>query len=80
MFGLGLSEIITLIIVVIVFLNPKDLPFIIRKIGKIYGKIMRQINGLKKTFSDFEKEVNSISDINASGKITSRKESEEHLK
>lgn len=69
MFGLGFSEIITLAIVIIVLLNPKDLPIIVRKIGKIYGKIMRQINGIKKSFNDFEQELKSISDTQSSGKL-----------
>ena len=74
MFGLGVSEIITLAIVIIVLLNPKDLPIIVRKIGKIYGRIMRQINGIKKAFYDFEQELKTISDIQSSGKLITGKE------
>lgn len=77
MFGLGLTEIVTLIIVIIIFMNPKDLPLIVRKIGIIYGKIMRQINGIKKTFSDFEQEVRSISEVKSSGKLVSWKNNED---
>lgn len=77
MFGLGLTEIVTLIIVIIIFINPKDLPLIVRKIGIIYGKIMRQINGIKKTFSDFEQEVRSISEVKSSGKLVSWKNNED---
>lgn len=77
MFGLGLTEIVTLIIVIIIFMNPKDLPLIVRKIGIIYGKIMRQINGIKKTFSDFEQEVRSISEVKSSGELISRKDNED---
>ena len=62
MFGLGLSEIFTIIVVAIVILNPKDLPVLVRKIGKIYAVIMRQVNGLKKAYADFEEEV-KIDDI-----------------
>lgn len=68
MFGFGFSEIVTIIIVVIVFLNPKDLPRIVRTIGRIYGKIIRQINGLKKTYGQFEEEVKSISDFSVTNK------------
>lgn len=62
MFGLGLSEIFTVIIVAIVILNPKDLPVLVRKIGKLYAVMMRQVNGLKKAYADFEEEV-KIDDI-----------------
>ena len=60
MFGFGLTEIITIVIIVLVLINPKDLPRIVRKLGTIYGKIMRQINILRKTYSDFEKEVDTV--------------------
>lgn len=57
MFGFGITEIITLIIVIIVLINPRDLPGIVRKIGKIYGSIMKQINGVRKSFAKFEEEI-----------------------
>lgn len=63
MFGLGLSEIITLIIVIIVVLNPKDLPIIVRKIGKTYAKIMQQVNQLKKSYKKFEEDL-QIEELN----------------
>ena len=63
MFGLGLSEIITLVIVIIVVLNPRDLPIIVRKIGKIYAKIMQQVNQLKKSYKKFEEDL-QIEELN----------------
>jgi len=75
-FGLGLTEIITLIIVIIILMNPKDLPLVVRRAGVLYGKIMRQINGIKKTFSDFEQEVRSISEVKSSGELISWKDNE----
>ncbi|MDC7227627.1 MAG: hypothetical protein PQJ61_12755 [Spirochaetales bacterium] len=67
MFGFGFSEIITILVVVIVLINPKELPSIVRKIGKMYGKIMRQINHLKKVYDEFEEEVKFASDLKSSG-------------
>lgn len=60
MFGFGITETITLVIVVLVLINPKDLPLIVRKIGTIYAKIMRQINILRKAYSNFENEVETV--------------------
>jgi Sec-independent protein translocase protein TatA len=60
MFGFGITETITLIIVILVLINPKDLPLIVRKIGTIYAKIMRQINILRKAYSNFENEVEAV--------------------
>jgi len=60
MFGFGFSEVITLCIVVIVLLNPKDLPKIMHKLGKLYARIMREFNGARKTYHEFEKEISEI--------------------
>jgi len=61
MFGFGITETITLVIVVLVLINPKDLPIIVRKLGNIYAKIMKQINILRKSYSDFEDEIDTVS-------------------
>ncbi len=63
MFALGLSEIFTIFIVIIVVLNPKDLPIIVRKVGKTYAKIMQQINQLKKSYQKFEEDL-KIEELN----------------
>jgi sec-independent protein translocase protein TatB len=60
MFGLGFSEVLTLGIVIIVLLNPKDLPKIMHKLGSLYARIMREFNGAKKTYHEFEKEITDI--------------------
>ncbi|MDC7246112.1 MAG: hypothetical protein PQJ47_09425 [Sphaerochaetaceae bacterium] len=60
MFGFGITETITLVIVILVLINPKDLPVIVRKLGNIYARIVKQINILKKSYSDFEQEVDTV--------------------
>jgi len=62
MFGLGISEIITLIIVFLVIINPKDLPKIVNKIGKIYGGFIREVNQIKKSYHQFEDDI-KITDV-----------------
>ena len=39
MFGLGFIEILIIFLVVIVFVNPKDLPKFFHKIGRLYQQI-----------------------------------------
>ena len=39
MFGLSLIELFVVVLSLIVFIKPKDLPFLFYKIGKGYGKI-----------------------------------------
>lgn len=63
MFGFGFSEAITLCIVILVLVNPKDLPKIVRKLGNLYGSLMKQFNGAKKTYREFEKELEYCSDF-----------------
>jgi sec-independent protein translocase protein TatB len=69
MFKLGFSEICTIVVVMIIVLNPKDLPLIFRKIGKIYAIVMRNINHVKQSYKDFEDDIKitefeDIQDIN----------------
>jgi Sec-independent protein translocase protein TatA len=72
MFGFGFSEVVTICIVVVVLVNPKDLPLIMRKLGKLYGSLMKQINGARKTYREFEKELEYASDIDLGGKANTQ--------
>lgn len=63
MFGLGFSEIVVITIVLLVLVNPKELPAIARKSGKVYSRIMREFNGFKKTFKEFENEVKELAEL-----------------
>ncbi len=63
MFGLGSSEIIVVAVVALIIINPRDLPIIVRKAGKIYANVMKQLNGARKTYGQFEDEVKSFTDF-----------------
>lgn len=65
MFGLGVSEIVIIAIVIIVLVHPKDLPDLSRKAGRLYASVMRQINDARRTFKDLEKEINILSDLDS---------------
>jgi Sec-independent protein translocase protein TatA len=41
MFGLGVWEIIAIVLVAIVFIRPDDLPAFIRNMGKLYGRLTK---------------------------------------
>lgn len=70
MFGLGTTEIIVIAVVAVILINPKDLPVIVRKIGKMYGTVMRHFNGARKTFGQFENEVKSLTDLKDKDHLT----------
>ena len=54
MFGLGFFEIVVIAIVALIFVKPKDLPGVFRKIGWIYRKAMRQIGEARKIIREVE--------------------------
>ncbi len=68
MFGLGISEIVIIVIIVLVLVKPKELPGLARKAGTLYSRIFREINGLKKNFTEFESEVKELSKLDSQEK------------
>ena len=56
MFGLGIWETFAILLVAIVFINPKDLPKIARTLGRWYGKIRNFNNMLKTNMEDIIEE------------------------
>ena len=69
MFGLGLWEVFAILLVAVVFINPKDLPKIARTLGKWYYRLRNFTKDLttnvnevieeeiKKPFEDMEKDI-----------------------
>ncbi len=53
MFGLGLWEIVIIVVAAIIFIRPRDLPTFLRNLGKLY----RRITDLYKNMSDMMKNV-----------------------
>ena len=52
---IGWLEILTIVIIAILFLGPKEFPIALKKIGSYFGK-------LKNTLSSFQKEVTSVTE------------------
>ena len=52
---IGWLEILTVVIIAILVLGPKEFPIALKKIGSFFGK-------LKNTLSSFQREVTSVTD------------------
>ena len=52
---IGWLEILSIVIIAILVLGPKEFPIALKKIGTYFGK-------LKNTLSNFQREVNSVTD------------------
>tara|TARA_B100001057_G_scaffold110009_1_gene108045 strand:+ start:1491 stop:1727 length:237 start_codon:yes stop_codon:yes gene_type:complete len=52
---IGWLEILTVVIIAILVLGPKEFPIALKKIGTLFGK-------LKNTLSSFQREVTSVTD------------------
>lgn len=69
MFGLGFVEIAAICFVALIFIRPKDLPRLFRKIGKVYAQVSAQINAAKQVIKNLENELpEKEGDIADSGK------------
>ncbi len=65
---IGWLEILAIVIIAILVLGPKEFPVALKKIGSYFGKF-------KNTLSNFQRELNSVSDnIDIEKDITKEKE------
>ena len=65
---IGWLEILSVVVIAILVLGPKEFPIALKKIGIYVGKI-------KNTFANFQKEVSSLSqDIDKDDQTTSKEE------
>ncbi len=65
---IGWLEILAIVIIAILVLGPKEFPIALKKIGSYFGK-------LKNTISNFQREVNSVTDkIDIEKDINNQKE------
>ena len=69
---IGWFEILVVVVLAILIIGPKDFPIVIRKVGTWIGSI-------KRYFSDVQREVNQITDIedDVTKKITREKDKDE---
>ena len=57
MFGIGLSEFLVILCVIIVLVRPKDLPKAFRLLGKIVGQLKRAYAEIVATKDKFVKDI-----------------------
>ena len=71
---IGWLEILAVVIIAILVLGPKEFPIALKKIGSYFGK-------LKNTLSNFQREVNSVTDnIDIEKDLNNQKEKKEDKK
>jgi Sec-independent protein translocase protein TatA len=63
MFGIGLSEIILVGLIIIVFIRPGDLPKFLHTAGKLYGKAKRAYNDLIAVKDQIIKEIDQAATL-----------------
>jgi Sec-independent protein translocase protein TatA len=56
MFGFSLAELIVVLLVILIFIKPADLPEIAHFLGKIFYRAKRLYQDLKSSFKEMEKE------------------------
>jgi len=55
MFGLGFTEILVILIIIIVAVKPEELPGVMKKFGKSYGEVKKTCSEVNKIKDDFVK-------------------------
>jgi sec-independent protein translocase protein TatB len=63
MFGVGFSEIVIIVLLVIVFIKPEDLPRFFRTVGRWYGKAKRAYDEIGKVKDQVLKEIDEAVDL-----------------
>jgi len=63
MFGISLPEVILILVVIIIFVRPEDLPKFLRSAGRFYGKAKRMYKEIIGITNQVVKEMNSIASL-----------------
>jgi Sec-independent protein translocase protein TatA len=62
MFNINLIELVIIIVVATIFINPKDLPKLFRKLGRLYRKLENLKDDFILYLKKFEKEIEDSDD------------------
>ncbi|MDR0554257.1 MAG: hypothetical protein LBG76_05605 [Treponema sp.] len=63
MFGIGLSEILIVCLVIIIFIRPNDLPKFLRTMGRLYGKARKIYRELASMKDQIIREIDTGSEV-----------------
>ena len=56
MFGIGMPEMIVILVIALIVIGPSKLPEIARAIGKGYGELSKSMRGVREDFDDMTSE------------------------
>ena len=56
---IGWFEILVIVVIAIIFIGPKDFPFMVKKIGKWIGAAKRYFSDFQKAITDIESSVDN---------------------
>jgi Tat protein translocase TatB subunit len=62
MFDLSLAELLLIVVVIVVFIQPKDIPVVVRAIARAIATLRGYINEMKAAFEDIAKE-SGVADV-----------------
>jgi Sec-independent protein translocase protein TatA len=69
---LGLPEIILIALVIVLFVNPKELPGLFRRVGKVFQQVKEMRDSFTKSMKDFENDLKT--DTSPAGPAPAREE------
>ncbi len=73
---IGWFEILIIVSIAIIVVGPKDIPFVLKKIGSWIGSIKRYVQNVQNQFSNLDEEV-ITSDDNKERKVTKEEKNNE---
>ena len=73
---IGWFEILIIVSIAIIVVGPKDIPFVLKKIGSWIGSIKRYVQNVQNQFSNLDEEVISTDD-NKERKVTKEEKNNE---
>jgi sec-independent protein translocase protein TatB len=74
---IGWLEILTIVIIAILVLGPKEFPIALKKIGSYFGKLKNTLSSLQREVSSASNDIDLEKDINTSGIKKEIKEEDE---
>jgi Sec-independent protein translocase protein TatA len=63
MFGIGVSELVIIALVVIIFIRPKDYPEFFRKAGRAWAKIKKTMKEVTAIKDEFVKQIDEVAKL-----------------
>lgn len=78
MFGIGMSELMVILVIALIFIGPKNLPEIAKTLGKSYLQFQRAFRDMKGTIEEEIEEIKKETEISLDKEISpDRKEKKE---